>query len=343
MEVPWSLGESSGEDHTRHAGHVGQPCGPTGFEGNRPMLNRMSDDLLPVDRPLRESSVPLVKSARQVDMPAHGVVIEECRHAMGFFANLNDDYAKFHLVVAGRACWEAEGHQHHIGPGTMFFVAAHTPHRQQDVADAPVTLYFIHFKPALLPTNVYRTLSSLPMRSLDLTTSSEQVSQRVRAIFQEMLFEQDAKRLGWETLLQARLLDLTVLCLRQTEVAVTASIPISLARGDSAFRVAAYAQRQESTFYFHESIDEAAHAVQLSRRRFTELFRTVTGETWIQRLQRLRLEHARRLLIMTDRSITAVAFECGFEDLSHFHHSFKRTYACTPRMFRERHCPIRQS
>lgn len=286
-------------------------------------------------------SIPLVRSPRQVDMPDHGVVIKESRHAPGFFADLNDDYAKLHLVVAGRASWEADGHLHRIGPGTLFFVAAKTPHRQRDIPDAPVTLYFIHFKPGLLPAKTYAELAATPMLPIDLTGSAVHIDQRVRAIFQEMLFEQDAKRPGWEALLQARLLELTVMSLRLAGSAESAQV--ALTGGDSALRVAAYAQRQELSFYLQESLDEAADAVHLSRRRFTELFRAVTGETWVQRLLRLRLEHARRLLTMTERSVTAVAFECGFEDLSHFHHSFKRSNACTPLEFRERHRPIRQS
>ena len=253
-----------------------------------------------------EAAIPLVRSPRQVDMPSHGVVIKESRHAPGFFANLNDDHAKFHLVVAGHASWEAHGHLHHIGPGTLFFVAAKTPHRQRDAPDAPVTLYFIHFQPGLLPANIYADLAATPMLPIDLTGSAAHVNQRVRAIFQEMLFEQDASRPGWEALLQARLLELTVMSLRLAASVASPQLTFTITGSDSALRVAAYAQRQESTFYLQESLDEAADSVQLSRRRFTELFRAVTGETWVQRLLRLRLDHARRLLIMTERSVMSL-------------------------------------
>jgi hypothetical protein len=41
------------------------------------------------------------------------------------------------------------------------------------------------------------------------------------------------------------------------------------------------------------------------------------------------------LLADSDRSVTAVAFESGFDDLSNFHHAFKMAYGCAPLAYRE--------
>jgi transcriptional regulator GlxA family with amidase domain len=77
----------------------------------------------------------------------------------------------------------------------------------------------------------------------------------------------------------------------------------------------------------------------LGRRRFTELFRQVTGESWRRYVHRLRMDYAARLLSSTERSVTAIAFECGFEELSHFHHSFKSTYRVPPLAYRDQFRP----
>ena len=156
---------------------------------------------------------------------------------------------------------------------------------------------------------------------------------------QEMLFEQEARRLGWEALLLARLTDLAVLSIRASR---GGALPIDRS-DESAARVARYAQRLQTEFYTAVSLDEAARSVGLGRRRFTELFREVTGESWRRQVHRLRLEYAARLLDSTERSVTAIAFECGFEELSHFHHSFKAAYGTTPLAHRARHRPKSQS
>ena len=55
------------------------------------------------------------------------------------------------------------------------------------------------------------------------------------------------------------------------------------------------------------SLDTAATSLGLSRRRFTQLFREVTGSSWLNYVRRLRVEHAKRLLGQTDRTAFAAA------------------------------------
>ncbi|MEO6183911.1 MAG: helix-turn-helix transcriptional regulator, partial [Verrucomicrobiota bacterium] len=71
-----------------------------------------------------------------------------------------------------------------------------------------------------------------------------------------------------------------------------------------------------------------------SRRHFTDIFRKVTGESWKQYIHKLRLEHSRKLLLQTEKTVTAAAFESGFEDLSYFNHAFKKAFSCSPQAIR---------
>jgi len=172
------------------------------------------------------------------------------------------------------------------------------------------------------------------MLPLDLQGSGTDQARQIRAIVQEMMFEQEAKRLGWEAVLIARLTDLAVLSLRWTRGSA-----IRIDRTDESARVASYAARLKSEFYTAVSLDDAARSVGLGRRRFTELFREITGESWRKKVHRLRMDYAAKLLASTERSVTAIAFECGFEELSHFHHSFKAGFHTTPLAYRQQFRP----
>lgn len=278
-------------------------------------------------------------SPKRVPMPDCGLVVFEARHAPGFYGAMQDPYAKFHLLIAGRALWESEGAKYSVAADTLFHIAAQVPHRQRDLPGQPVTLYAIHYRPDLLRADLARELTRTGMLPLDLHGTGDEAARRVRALVQEMLFEQEAHRIGWEALLIARLTDLAVLTLRGSR---GGALPIDRS-DESAARVARYAQRLQTEFYTAVSLDDAARSVGLGRRRFTELFRAVTGESWRRQVHRLRLEYAARLLDSTERSVTAIAFECGFEELSHFHHSFKAAYGTTPLAYRARHRPKSQS
>jgi AraC-like DNA-binding protein len=64
--------------------------------------------------------------------------------------------------------------------------------------------------------------------------------------------------------------------------------------------------------------------------------RSVLGVTPHQYLVRARLKHAARMLTADERGISAIAFDCGFGDLSNFVRTFQRAAGVSPREFRRK-------
>ena len=87
----------------------------------------------------------------------------------------------------------------------------------------------------------------------------------------------------------------------------------------------------------HQQVDleSAADEAGLSPFHFLRLFANVLGVTPHQYLVRLRLCRAARLLAEDSRSITDIAFEVGFGDLSNFVRTFHRAAGASPRRFRQ--------
>lgn len=79
---------------------------------------------------------------------------------------------------------------------------------------------------------------------------------------------------------------------------------------------------------------DVAHEACLSPYHFHRAFTQVFRETPHRYLTRHRLEKARRLLSQTERSVTEVCFECGFESLGSFSSLFRRWFGASPREFR---------
>ena len=82
-------------------------------------------------------------------------------------------------------------------------------------------------------------------------------------------------------------------------------------------------------------LNEAAEAAGLSAGYLSRLFHASTGLTFQEYVARFRLEHACRLLDRTDRSITEIAFEAGFQSISQFNRSFRKVYRCSPMAYRK--------
>ncbi len=86
----------------------------------------------------------------------------------------------------------------------------------------------------------------------------------------------------------------------------------------------------------HEPIDleRVSGEAGLSPFHFLRLFARVLGLTPHQYLVRCRLRHAARLLADPAPSITDIAFDVGFADLSNFVRTFRRAAGVSPRAFR---------
>ena len=89
----------------------------------------------------------------------------------------------------------------------------------------------------------------------------------------------------------------------------------------------------ESSYNKQLSLDDIAGAVNMSSKYFCRFFQEMTHRTPIDYLNNYRIERACYLLLTTDQSITEVAYNSGFNDLSYFIKTFKRYKGTTPKKY----------
>src|SRR5690606_20011289 len=82
------------------------------------------------------------------------------------------------------------------------------------------------------------------------------------------------------------------------------------------------------------TLDELAAVACMSPYHFHRRFRALHGTTPHQYQTRLRLAHARRLLLDTERSITEIALAVGFDSPAAFSRRFRRSFGVAPAGFR---------
>ncbi len=84
------------------------------------------------------------------------------------------------------------------------------------------------------------------------------------------------------------------------------------------------------------SLEAVASAVNVSPFHFCKLFKRATGLTFTDFVNRARVEKAKRMLMKPAARITEVAYDVGFQSLSHFNRSFRRIADESPTEFRSR-------
>lgn len=248
---------------------------------------------------------------------------------------------EFALVHSGAGTLHTDQGPVPLRPGQVVLVPPGKRYRIEDAPGDPLGLYLLVVPHEVLVRSGLNT-ASLAHGRIELDPAGVPL---VGDLFRRMFFEQSRNHSASNSRVE-------ILCLE-----LLASLPALVAGSSSALvagsssalnrqteaplpsagmeRVRYYLENVELRFFTETTIDRAAESLRLSRRRFTQLFRELTGTTWLAYLRQLRIAHARQLLRGTRRTVNSVAFECGFDDLSTFYRAFKREVGTSPNRWRQ--------
>ena len=82
-------------------------------------------------------------------------------------------------------------------------------------------------------------------------------------------------------------------------------------------------------------LEDVADKFDMSKSFLSKRFKTATGFGFKEYIINLRIQNACRLLLETNKSITDIAFECGFNDSNYFWDSFRKIKGISPRKYRK--------
>jgi AraC-like DNA-binding protein len=84
------------------------------------------------------------------------------------------------------------------------------------------------------------------------------------------------------------------------------------------------------------SLGQVAKAVNTSSFYFCKLFKKATGINFTDYVSRFRIERSKNLLLNPNLRISEIAYEVGFQSLTHFNRVFKRILGESPTEYRDR-------
>ena len=92
----------------------------------------------------------------------------------------------------------------------------------------------------------------------------------------------------------------------------------------------------ESDYQNNISLQSLAQKVGLSPNHLCTLYRKNTNTSIVQKLKKIRLQKAKKMLLDTNLTIYEICYECGFNDLSYFYRTFAEIYQCNPGDYRKK-------
>lgn len=82
------------------------------------------------------------------------------------------------------------------------------------------------------------------------------------------------------------------------------------------------------------SLEQVARSVHTSKFYFCKIFKRATGINFTDYLSRVRTERAKNLLLNPNLRVSEIAYEVGFQSLTHFNRIFKRILGQSPTEYR---------
>ncbi|WP_316771892.1 AraC family transcriptional regulator [Pedobacter frigiditerrae] len=195
-------------------------------------------------------------------------------------------------------------------------------------------LVIVHFHPDILKKIYDREMPTLLQKPKNAI--SNKTSERINNDFliqkyiEGLLFYFENPSLVNEDILVLKLKEIIIL-LSQTKNAEAIQMILS-----QLFSPTIYSFKQiiAANLFSTITLDELADYCNLSLSSFKREFAKHYNDTPANYIKTKRLEKATELLTISDKRITDIAFECGFNDLANFTKSFHDKYSITPSNYR---------
>ena len=244
------------------------------------------------------------------------------------------DCFEISCVTQGAGVYSFEERDYPVTAGDTVVINNVEPHRLQ-VGPEPFGQLVVVFHPSLVWTggnmidhSYLDPFSDHGQGFNNLIPHGSPLSDAIQTLIPEIYDEYTERGEGWQLMIKAKLLALLTLLYRHYRRERQGNRRRDLLRLSGVF---AYL---ESRFPEPVSLREAAALLHFSPQYFSAFFSGCTGIGFTEYVIRMRIDRAVLLLRTTDDKITAVAQQCGFNNIGHFNEIFRKYTGMRPSDFR---------
>ena len=266
------------------------------------------------------------------DLPEYGIRAEN-RIKRPEFAHSSHchNHTSLLYVVSGQGVLEFNRTSYHLSSHSVVVLPRQQEHTLLDKPRNPMTVFSIYFdlQRAIINKDILDQLIDYAKPLILPLYHAEQIKRFLRQI----LYEQKTQPSGYAGAIQ-QILNLTMLQLHRAKLELPPAKPPS-GPPTSTERVKSVLDFIANNSHEQYTLADAARLARISQRQFTNICRKITSKSYIQFLNQQRCTLAKRLLETTEMSVSSIAFEVGYEDLSTFYRAFKGFFEVTPLQLRK--------
>ncbi|MBC7959914.1 MAG: AraC family transcriptional regulator [Vallitaleaceae bacterium] len=241
------------------------------------------------------------------------------------------DCIEISYVRKGRGRYVVNGKEFIMEPGDIILFNSLEPHAWEALPPDSMMQPVLIFSPTLiwsLDTNVfdYQYLKPFSEKSSNFNNklpTSHPATQEILRLLTEISFEYENKAVGYQLMIKAKLLQIITNLIRYFQDDRKELEDVHIKQG--------HLERLNTTLEFINAnylkdirLMEAASEACMSAGYFSAFFSKTIGISFKEYLIRLRIKHALDLTHTTHKSVTEIALESGFNNLSNYYKANKR-------------------
>ena len=236
------------------------------------------------------------------------------------------DCFEIELILEGTASQILNGESFTLVPGDIYLL---NPTDFHSVKSNGAVVYNIMFSEGLLDDDFLQKILSVDRNMLFHLSKSEFRS--AAALIYQMLSEFENSTAYSDSYIKNLLECLFIIILRKC------SFSFNENKDEKAYGIRKALLFVHSRFRENPTMAQAAETAGFNRNYFSTLFHTVTGKTYKEYINDLKLEHAKKLVLSSSIPITEVCFASGFNSLTNFLRAYRTKYGTSPGSMRKEH------
>lgn len=246
-------------------------------------------------------------------------------------------------IKSGRGIYRIGDKELDIKDGDIYLFSTNEVHCITEIHDnRPMVLLNTHFEPRFIWSpqgNVFdesflRIFFDRSETFSNRLDRNNPTTKEIASLLLRMQKEAEEKPEAYELMIKTYLFNILVLLIRNYDYVARQNTP-SL-QSEKLVRVEAALNYIDENITSPLTLDDIAQQAGMSRTYFCSVFKKLNGLTPWEYIGLKRMEMAKHLLRNTEASVLEVAFDCGFNNISHFNRLFKRTTGLKPLEYKNR-------
>ena len=250
------------------------------------------------------------------------------------------NFLEIAYIAEGKVLHNINDHKTELQTGDYIFVNYKDIHQYKILSGETADIINCCFLPSVINPlmfscrDFYELLEAYPLffsRNMFNVLPTQHVFKdkdgTIKALFEEMIAEYNSSDINNVEIIRINLIKIILLSMRQI-YKDTKSIKDNLVLN-------AIRYIENNLLSPDLSLNDLSVNLNISRQYISRRFKEVTGVTFLEYVQKLKINHCCHLLCTTDDPISEIAEKAGYNDIKNFYLNFKKQTGMTPSEFKK--------